>query len=101
MSAARLNWQFAAIPDRTPTVELTKDPERQVRGALRLDYRMEDDYGVVEARATFAPKDRPGASAHPLFDAPDYALVLPQARTRAGTAQTTHDLSDHPWAGAR
>ena len=35
----------------------------------------------------------------PLFDAPNFTLVLPQARTRAGTGQTTKDLSEHPWAG--
>ena len=52
-----LVWNFTAIPDRAPTIELTKDPERQARGALRLDYKMDDDYGVVEAKATFALKD--------------------------------------------
>ena len=26
--------------------------------------------------------------------------MLPQARTRAVSAQTTKDLSEHPWAGA-
>ena len=97
-----LVWSFTAIPDRTPNIELIKDPERQARGALRLDYKMDDDYGVVEAKATFAlkdeqPSEKPKRS---LFSAPDYALILPQARTRSGTAQTTHDLTEHPWAGA-
>jgi len=95
-----LQWQFAAIPDRTPAIELTKDPERQARGALRLDYKMDDDYGVIEGKATFTLKAGSTSTAHPLFGPPDYALVLPQARTRAGAAQTTHDLTDHPWAGA-
>ena len=27
-------------------------------------------------------------------------LVLPQARARSGVAQTSRDLSEHPWAGA-
>ena len=27
-------------------------------------------------------------------------LTLPQARTRNGAAQTTRDLTEHPWAGA-
>jgi uncharacterized protein (TIGR02302 family) len=68
---------------------------------LRLDYRVEDDYGVVEAKATFARKEEKASDKppRPLFNAPDYALVLPQQRTRAGTAQTTHDLTEHPWAG--
>jgi uncharacterized protein (TIGR02302 family) len=97
-----LVWNFTAIPDRAPNIELLKDPERQARGALRLDYRMDDDYGVVEAKATFAPKDAPSPDTprHPLFAAPDYALALPQARTKSGAAQTTHDLTEHPWAGA-
>ena len=95
-----LQWQFAAVPDRTPAIELTKDPERQARGALRLDYKMDDDYGVIEGKATFTLKAGSTSTAHPLFGPPDYALVLPQARTRAGAAQTTHDLTDHPWAGA-
>jgi len=97
-----LTWKFTAIPDRAPTIELTKDPERQARGSLRLDYKMDDDYGVVEARAIFtlkdaAPADRPR---HPLFSAPDFVLTLPQARTRSGAAQTTRDLTEHAWAGA-
>ncbi|HZP69684.1 MAG TPA: TIGR02302 family protein [Pseudolabrys sp.] len=98
---ADLVWNFTAVPDRAPTIELVKDPERQARGALRLDYRVEDDYGVVEAKATFARKEEDSSDkpAHPLFSAPDYALVLPQQRTRAGTSQTTHDLTEHPWAG--
>lgn len=96
-----LVWNFTAIPDRAPTIDLIRDPERQARGALRLDYRVEDDYGVVEAKATFARKEEKASDKppRPLFSAPDYALVLPQQRTRAGAAQTTHDLTEHPWAG--
>jgi uncharacterized protein (TIGR02302 family) len=37
---------------------------------------------------------------HPLYGPPDFALTLPQARTRNGVGQMTKDLSDHPWAGA-
>jgi uncharacterized protein (TIGR02302 family) len=99
-----LVWTFTAIPDRAPTIALIKDPERQARGSLRLDYKMDDDYGVVEAHAEFALKDDDlpaGASAHPLFTAPEFPLTLPQARARSGAAQTTRDLTSHPWAGAK
>ncbi len=97
-----LTWNFTAIPDRPPTIELIKDPERQVRGALRLDYKMDDDYGVVDAKAIFELKDKAPADKprHSLFGAPDYVLTLPQARTRIGAAQTTRDLTEHAWAGA-
>jgi uncharacterized protein (TIGR02302 family) len=98
---SELTWAFAAIPDRAPTIDLIRDPERQARGSLRLDYRVEDDYGVVDAQATFALKDQPtSGEPHPLYPAPQFRLTLPQARARAGTAQTIQDLTQHPWAGA-
>ncbi len=98
-----LTWAFNVIPDKPPTISLAKDPEQQARGSLLLSYRLEDDYGVTEARATFARRDDPamkGDAARPLFGPPDYALVLPQARTKSGIGQTIKDLTDHPWAGA-
>ena len=51
-------WRFAATPDRAPTISLAKDPERQARGSLQMSYRLEDDYGVTEARAQFAARSR-------------------------------------------
>ena len=104
VGSSDLTWTFTAIPDRAPTIELIKDPERQAHGSLRLDYKMDDDYGVVEAHADFALKDDDapaGASMHPLFKAPEFPLTLPQARTRSGAAQTTRDLTAHPWAGVK
>ncbi len=98
-----LTWAFNAIPDKPPTIALAKDPEQQNRGSLLLSYRIEDDYGVTEAQATFARKGgqtAAGDAARPLYGPPDFALVLPQARTRTGVGQTIKDLTDHPWAGA-
>ena len=110
-------WKFAATPDRPPTIALVKDPERQARGSLQMSYKIEDDYGVTEARAVFArdaakdsAKDtvkdtvKGGAAKtaepRPLFEAPQFALVLPNARTRNGVGQTVKDLSEDPYAGA-
>jgi uncharacterized protein (TIGR02302 family) len=96
-----VGWTFNAIPDLPPTIALTKDPQEQSRGSLLLSYRLEDDYGVTKAEATFARKDDKAAKgSHPLFGPPDFALILPQARTKKGSAQTIKDLTDHPWAGA-
>ncbi len=101
-------WRFSAIPDRAPTISLAKDPERQARGSLQMSYKIEDDYGVTEAQARFAV--RPGeppkgatdkaAEPRPLFDPPQFSLVLPNARTRNGVGQTVKDLSEDPYAGA-
>ena len=97
-------WKFSAVPDRAPTIALAKDPERQARGSVQMSYKIEDDYGVTEAQAHFVvrPGDTPKAAAEPrpLFDAPQFPLVLPNARTRNGVGQTVKDLSEDPYAGA-
>jgi hypothetical protein len=101
-----VTWQFTAIPDKPPTIALAKDPEGQARGVLQLNYKLEDDYGVVGAQAAFRLQGGKGpgmgTNGQPpraLFDAPDFPLVLPQARTKNGVGQTTKDLTEHPWAG--
>src|SRR5262249_40929345 len=108
LSSDDLTYAFNAIPDKPPVIALTKDPEAQPSGSLQLNYKMEDDYGVVEAKALFALKDantgdggKAGDSSgpRPLFGPPEMQLTLPQARVKNGVGQTTKDLSDHPWAG--
>jgi uncharacterized protein (TIGR02302 family) len=78
-------WTFNAIADRAPTIALAKEPEAQLRGSLLLNYKVEDDYGVVDAQATFERKlasDKPAVAEteskppRPLFDAPNFTLVL-------------------------
>jgi len=101
-AASDVTWQFTAIPDKPPTISLAKEPECQARGALQLAYKLEDDYGVVGAQAMFKLLSNEGTNGHsarPLYSAPDFALVLPQARTKNGVGQTTKDLTEHPWAG--
>jgi len=101
-AVADLTWQFTAIPDKPPTIALAKEPEGQARGALQLSYKLEDDYGVVGAQALFKLQTSEGSNGHParpLYDAPDFPLVLPQARAKNAVGQTTKDLTEHPWAG--
>ena len=97
-------WKFSAVADRAPTITLAKDPERQARGSLQMSYKIEDDYGVTEAQAHFAARrpDQPNSATEPrpLFDPPQFSLVLPNARTRNGVGQTVKDLSEDPFAGA-
>jgi len=97
-------WRFSATPDRPPTISLAKDPERQARGSLQMSYKLEDDYGVSEARAQFVSRPAEAAqgapAARPLFQPPQFPLVLPNARTRNGVGQTVKDLSEDPYAGA-
>jgi uncharacterized protein (TIGR02302 family) len=98
-----VGWQFTAIPDHPPTIALTEDPEAQARGTMKLSYKVEDDYGVVGAHASFDLLSQEGTNGNPpraLYEAPTFPLVLPQARTRSGSGQTTKDLTENPWAGA-
>ena len=97
-----LVWSFTAVPDRVPVIALAKEPEGQSRGALQLSYKIEDDYGVIDAQAVFEkkPAAKPTVkSPRPLYGAPDFTLVLPQSRTKNGVGQTIKDLTEHPWAG--
>ncbi len=107
-------WKFTAIPDRAPTIALAKDPERQAHGALQMSYKIEDDYGVTEAQAHIVARpadaakgaaekgttEKTSAAPRPLFDPPQFPLVLPNARTRNGVGQMVKDLSEDPYAGA-
>ena len=108
-------WRFAATPDRAPSISLAKDPERQARGSLQMSYKLEDDYGVTEARAQFVARNADAVkesgkevskevsdktAPRPLFEPPQFPLVLPNARTRNGVGQTVKDLSEDPYAGA-
>ena len=83
VGSSDLIWNFTAIPDRAPTIELIKDPERQARGSLRLDYKMDDDYGVVEAQRQHRAQGR-GAGR------PATASAVQRARFRAHLAAGAH-----------
>jgi uncharacterized protein (TIGR02302 family) len=103
VGSSDLAWQFTAIPDKPPTISLTKEPEIQSRGTFQLTYKVEDDYGVIDAHATAKLKQADkGDKATPraLFELPDFALVLPQPRTKNGVGSTTKDMTDSPLAGA-
>ncbi|HMN51298.1 MAG TPA: TIGR02302 family protein [Xanthobacteraceae bacterium] len=103
LPSGSVTWHFRAIPDRVPVIELLKNPEISGRNAFSLNYKIEDDYGVTSAEAKFervVPAGRNTLSPRPLVNAPDFPLILPQARTKSGTATTARDLTEHPWAGA-
>ena len=96
-------FDIHAILDQPPSIALTAAPKFNARGSLTLKYSVADDYGVTNAEANFAKPVLPGG--HPaqrsLVDPPRMALQLPPAPDLAGEAETTADLSEHPWAGAR
>lgn len=105
-----VTWRLAATPDQKPFIAFVRDPQTGQRNTLVLTYKVEDDYGVKSAEATFAalPPEkpffpRPGApepqAGQPLVPPPDFALTVPAPGSKTG-AQTSKDLIAHPWAGA-
>lgn len=94
------NWSIGVTPDEPPTVAFSKPPGAAQSGALQLSYSMADDYGVTSGRVEILPEDEELQSENMLVPAPDIPLVLPRSQAREGSAQTTRDLTSHPWAGA-
>ncbi len=91
------HWRISVIPDQPPRITLVSPPTAQGNGPSRIGHETDDDWGVVSAEARFALP----SGGHPLVEAPRFALTLPPGRAHRGRAETIHDLSTHPLAGAR
>ncbi|MGH6822207.1 MAG: TIGR02302 family protein [Methylocella sp.] len=96
-------FDIHAIMDQPPSIALTAAPRFNARGSMTLKYSVADDYGVTGAEANFAKPVLPGGhlSKRSLVDPPKIPLLLPPPPDLGGEAETTADLSEHPWAGAR
>ena len=108
-------WSFQVIPDQPPTIRLSKAPERSLRGSVKLTYKMEDDYGVASAEATFKRLPTPQADPdtawarapelrgprRPLFQLPTFALKLPKDPSKPTETSTSHEVGSHPLAGSK
>ncbi len=96
-------FAITGIANQKPTIALTNPPKANIRGSLTLSYKLADQYGIASARAEFAQPQLSGKqpAGRSLVPPPQMDLQLPSAANGVGEAQTTADLSDHPWAGAR
>ena len=106
-------WRFNVIPDNAPTIALTKDIEKTNRGAMKLFYRIEDDYGIASAEAqldrlplepgdpktSWAREDVLAGPRPPLTRPPMITLRIPQRRAKSPETWSFHDIGSHPWAG--
>jgi uncharacterized protein (TIGR02302 family) len=96
-------FDIHAILDQPPSIALTGAPRFNARGSMNLKYSVADDYGVTGAEARFAKPVLPSGhlAKRSLVDSPHIPLLLPPPPNPGGEAETTADLSEHPWAGAR
>jgi uncharacterized protein (TIGR02302 family) len=95
------SFAISVIPDNPPEIELTDAPRYNARGSLTVAYKINDDYGAISAEAVFSNPHVDGVTGtvRSVVSPPRLSLVLPQGGI--GEAETTGDLSDHPWSGAR
>ena len=108
------SWPINMIPDNAPGIALTKNPERTSKGALKLTYFVQDDYGVASAEVKFArkkDKDKGDPSTAwargeelkgprpPFSRPPQLSLRLPNGNAKSGEAFTYHEIGSHPWSG--
>ncbi|KAB2850315.1 MAG: TIGR02302 family protein, partial [Hyphomicrobiaceae bacterium] len=105
-----LSWPFNVIPDQPPRIALTDPHEVTPRGALKLNYKAEDDYGVVSAEARFArvltDEEKVRAAARkgprpPLERPPRFDLRLPKLGAKMVEGKAFQDPAAHPWAGMK
>jgi tetratricopeptide (TPR) repeat protein len=86
------SWKFAIIPDRKPTIAFAAPPAATDRAALKLSYKVSDDYGIVSARAVVRPHGRQG-------DPIVVDLQLPGRSVKTVSQTVFRDLTEHPYAG--
>lgn len=87
------SWTVTVIPDRPPTVTLIGAPRQTEHGALRVEYRATDDYGVESVRATMRLVETPKTP--PLV----LDLALPGLHLKNAHGISYSDLTANPWAG--
>jgi len=93
------SWPILVIPDEPPTIAYPAPPAKSERGALRIEYLANDDYGVTGAAATVRLA-APEGTAPTLDRTPiELPLALPGVRPKEARNAGFHDLTAHPWAG--
>lgn len=106
-------WSFNVIPDTAPRIAFTKELEKTRRGAMKLFYSIEADYGIASAEAKFErmplqPGDPKTSWARPeilkgprppLERPPKIVLRVPPPGAKKPETWSFHELGSHPWAG--
>jgi uncharacterized protein (TIGR02302 family) len=87
-------WTVTVQADQPPRAFFAEPPARAPRGlALRLPWRVEDDWGVATLIAEIRLKARPAAAPHVV------EIGLPSGQPKQARGISGPDLSAHPWAG--
>jgi Domain of unknown function (DUF4175) len=87
-----LQFDLQALKDLPPSVRFTVPQFADEKNHLRLDYAVDDDYGVVSGQALLF-LTQPSS----FVKLPAIELTLPQGGK--GEARSSQDLTTHPFAG--
>ncbi len=104
-SSTLAQWRLSVIPDAPPQVAFTGDPEAEAAGALALDWKASDDYGIAAVTARIALSDTQAdgvgfaTNGVFLYDAPAFPIALKKSSAREIDDRSANDLTAHPWAG--
>lgn len=96
-------WPVVVAPDAQPSVALLAAPSRTPRGAIRLDWEAQDDWGltglavnlILDEPAVLAGNPAETQTGIPLTLAAPENATLPRALQDSSLL----DLTAHPWAG--
>lgn len=96
-------------PDLAPDITLEGPVQILLGKSLRVRAKVQDDYGVLGAKALFHFAERKESTVdlrpdknrmpQPLVEDPGFPLVLGLTRPRDTVTTTTKDISSHPFAG--
>ncbi|TCT39084.1 TIGR02302 family protein [Martelella mediterranea] len=99
LSAADESWTITVAVDKAPTIAFKGTPKAAANGALELQYTVDDDYGVTEARAEIRPAGAIDPEAEPVYPMPSFPLNLPVRSSDDNSAMTSQNLTEHPLSG--
>lgn len=98
-------WEVTMLPDATPKVAITGEPEVAALGEMRLPFTANDDYGVEAGEARImldlASVDRRYGLAIDPDARPELVVPLPMPISGSRTdfeENLIDDFSKHPWA---
>ena len=99
------SFALAVVPDQLPSVSFAEDPTGDDRGALKVHWKANDDYGVksLSAEISLADQQESGLGFADngvfLYDPPKFSIAMKHPGGTAIEETTTQDLSGHAWAG--
>jgi len=99
------SWRIVVIPDTAPTIAVTREPQADAAGALTVEWKTGDDYGVSGLSSEIVLSDEQedglGFSANGVFlyDPPKFPVSLRKSSPKSEDGKATADLTAHPWAG--